>query len=241
MQRSRLHLSWLVSISALVALTSGLYGYVGEDVAEGGTVRGVVRVQGALRVLPPHRATTSTEVCGQTVPNEETVASPSGTLANVVVSIDGLERGARATPGRLLLDQRRCRFTPHVASATVGATVVLTSSDSILHTTHARMGDRSLFNVALPVKGMRVQRRLDRPGVVRIGCEAGHTWMRAYLHVFEHPYHAVTAQDGAFTMPSLPSGHYRLRAWHERLGEQTTAIDVIAGQTTTADLVLRAR
>lgn len=235
-------LSWLFTAAALVlASTAVLYGYVGEDVANGGTIRGVVRIEGAPPRLPPHQATTSVEVCGATVPNDEVTVGGGGALANVVVWIDGIERGARPTARRLVLDQRGCRFTPRIASATVGTSLVLTSSDATLHTTHARMGDRSLFNVALPVKGMRVTRRVERAGVVRIGCEAGHTWMRGWLHVFDHPYHAVTGSDGRFELPSLPPGRHRLRAWHERLGEHTATVDVAAGQTATADFRLRAR
>ena len=233
-----------LAMSALVVIAASwllLYGYVGGEVANGGTVRGTIHLDGTPPRLPAHHATTSIPVCGESVPNEELTTGAGGALANVVVWIAGVERGAPAKARPLVLDQRQCRFIPHVATATVGSPFVLTSSDPTLHTTHARMGDRSLFNVALPVKGMRVTRRLDQAGVVRVACEAGHTWMRAYVHVFDHPYHAVTGANGRFELPSIPAGHYTLRAWHERLGEQTAQIEITAGGTASADLHFRAR
>ena len=44
-------------------------------------------------------------------------------------------------------------------------------------------------------------------------------WMKAYIWTFGHPYFAVTAADGTFTMPRVPAGvKLRMLAWHEARG-----------------------
>lgn len=62
-------------------------------------------------------------------------------------------------------------------------------------------------------------------------CDAGHTWMSAYVVVTEHPYASVTDNRGSCTLDDVPPGKYTLGAWHETLGEQTREIEVSAGDT----------
>ena len=38
------------------------------------------------------------------------------------------------------------------------------------------------------------------------------------MGVLDHPFFAVTDDDGTFTIPNLPPGKYTLEAWHEELG-----------------------
>lgn len=45
-----------------------------------------------------------------------------------------------------------------------------------------------------------------------------HPFMMGYIHVFDHPYHAVTDTQGTFTIQNLPPGSHTLANWHETLG-----------------------
>ena len=51
----------------------------------------------------------------------------------------------------------------------------------------------------------------------KIKCDV-HPWMIAYIGVFDHPYFAVTGDDGTYSISGLSSGEYVIEAWHERLG-----------------------
>ena len=66
--------------------------------------------------------------------------------------------------------------------------------------------------------------------MIEIKCDI-HPWMRAYLGVFDHPYFAVSAADGGFTLKNLPPGEYTIEAWHERFGVQTQKITLGAKET----------
>ena len=75
----------------------------------------------------------------------------------------------------------------------------------------------TVFNVALPNKGQRIERPLKKAGLVRVECDA-HGWMLAWIYVAENPYYAVTSKDGRFTITDVPPGSYTLVAWQEYTG-----------------------
>ena len=70
---------------------------------------------------------------------------------------------------------------------------------------------------------------LARPGVVHLQCDAGHTWMRAYIVVVENPYFAVSDASGRFALTDVPAGSHKLKTWHEKLGILEQEVTVPAG------------
>jgi hypothetical protein len=42
--------------------------------------------------------------------------------------------------------------------------------------------------------------------------------MKGYIRIFNHPYYAVTADDGTFEIKDAPAGEYRIAVWHEGMG-----------------------
>ncbi|MCZ6916612.1 MAG: prealbumin-like fold domain-containing protein [Gemmatimonadetes bacterium] len=55
-----------------------------------------------------------------------------------------------------------------------------------------------------------------------------HGWMSGVLAVFDHPFFAVTGDDGTFSLDGLPPGDYVVEAWHEILGTQVHTVSVTA-------------
>ena len=121
----------------------------------------------------------------------------------------------------------------------VGAKLTIHNVDPILHNTHGTYEDgRTAFNLALPMQNQIIKKRIKKPGIIAMKCDAGHTWMSAYVIAFDHPYHAVTGEDGAFTITDVPAGTYTLSIWHERLPAQTLEVTVAAGKTATVEIEL---
>jgi len=201
-----------------------------------GRVVGVVGVIGAMGKPKPLPVFKSRSFCGASVPNETLLVSADGRLRNAAIILKPLNAVAAAQPKTAVLDNQHCAFTPHVQIATLGSELLLKNSDPILHTVHARLGQETLFNVGLP-HWRQVNKRLDRPGVIRIDCDVLHTWMSAVIIVTESPYYLVSNERGEFFFDGLPAGAYEIEIWHERLGRQSHRIAVRDQGTTDVEVV----
>lgn len=198
-----------------------------------GTVTGTIKVGRAPAAPAAHQVDVSPEHCGATVANETLVVGAGGALANAVVWLDNVPGGSAGGQGTaaVSLDQRGCRFAPHVSTATVGQQLAVGSHDPIMHNVHAYNGSRTLFNLPIPTPGVSVRRPLSEAGRVDIKCDL-HGWMSAVVYVFAHPYHAVTGRDGTFRIQGVPAGTYPVKVWHERLGERSGSVTVAGGSAT---------
>jgi plastocyanin len=184
---------------------------------------GVVRLSGFDSVKPTVVTnTTDPEVCGARQSLDDLVVSEDGGLRFAIVALQNAPELA-SPPKELVLDNAGCHFEPHAAVATVGTTLVATNSDAVLHTTHYYGPAEA--NISLPVEGMRVGRKLTKPGLYVVKCDV-HGWMQAFIRVDAHPYHAVTDASGRFRIEAVPPGRYTLEVWHERLGVLTREVVV---------------
>lgn len=235
---------WLgaLALAGALAVTDRVAAQEAEPPPPATTGRIVGLAKFAGTVVPPAElhAHHDPEVCAKGGPllDERRLVAADGALANVVVVLQGMpattDPAATAT-----LDQRACRFVPHVQAVTQGTALAITSSDPVLHNVHAFLGKRTAFNLAIPVPGKTVTRKLDEPGILRIRCDSGHTWMSAYVAVVPHRYHAVSAPDGSFTIADVPPGEYKLRAWQEDLGAVEQTVTVTAGGDAAVSVTFR--
>jgi plastocyanin len=187
-----------------------------------GRIRGVVRLQGALPTAAVEPVKEHQEICGHDVSLPRIVVGEANGIQDTFVYLDGIQDGRSfPKPESVLVDQRQCRYSPHVMIVPVGTKLEITNSDAILHNVHGLQmtdqGPQTIFNIAQPVRGQRttVEPALTKPGIVYLACEAGHAWMNAYVFVASHPYVTVTNHAGEFVMAAVPVGTYRIKMWHE--------------------------
>ena len=172
---------------------------------------------------------------GAAATDESVVVSGDGALQNVFVYVkDGLGNLRFPIPSTtILLDQKGCRYVPHVLGVQVGQTVEVLNSDPTLHNVHAVPAANQEFNTGQPLAGMKhVHRFSTREVMVPFKCDV-HPWMFAYVGVLDHPFFAVTGADGQFELKGLPPGTYTVEAWHEKLGTQTQTVTIGAKETGT--------
>jgi hypothetical protein len=62
--------------------------------------------------------------------------------------------------------------------------------------------------------------------------------MSATILVFDHRLYATPESNGWFAIDEVPPGTYQLSAWHERIGETTKPIKVVAGEDASAEFSL---
>jgi plastocyanin len=172
----------------------------------------------------------SDQLCMPEGPNtsEVIVVGPGNGLQNVFVYVkDGLgDRTFPAPKTPVVLDQKGCKYLPHVFGAQVGQPVTIVNSDNTLHNVHAVPKANTEFNFGQSKKGQDTTQIFQQPEVmVPFRCDV-HGWMNAYAGIMAHPYYAVSKPDGSFEIKGLPAGTYTIEAWHERLGTQTTKVTV---------------
>ncbi len=199
------------------------------EVIKGGSVSGVVKFIGDPPAPRKMRVDKNPEHCGKFKLSEEYIihAANEG-LKNVVVSIDGITRGKKIAEQSDTIENKDCKFHPHVQAIIAGRMVEIVNSDPILHTTHAKYdGKITVFNLALPPLASGGQLRVKRPfrktGLIKFNCEV-HSWMSAYIVAFNHPYFAMTDGDGSYEIEDIPPGTYKVKVWHEALGEQVEEV-----------------
>jgi plastocyanin len=204
----------------------------------GATVNGTVTYEGKIPNLKP-LAMDADPTCAskhdKPVPNEMLVLGSGNTMGNIIVSVkSGLPAGKTypAPKEAFVMDQQGCQYKPHVFALQVGQPLKVLNSDGVLHNVHALPKVNGQFNMAMPATRKDAEHTFDKVEAdpFQVKCDV-HPWMTAHVSIFEHPYFAVTKDDGKFNIADLPAGTYEIQAWHEKLGSKVEKITVADGET----------
>jgi len=171
------------------------------------------------------------------VESEVLVLGEGNSLANVFVwAKSGVARGAWPVPSEpVVLDQQGCQYKPHVSGVMVGQPLKILNSDQLMHNIHSLPKINSSFNQAMPASVTEAVYSFSEEEVMfKIKCDV-HPWMSAWIGVTSHPFFAVTATDGKFTIAGLPAGTYEIEAWHEKIGVRTASITLADGEAGNLD------
>ena len=161
------------------------------------------------------------------------VGTDGKSLANVFVYVkDGLGNLVFETPTTpVRIDQKDCRYHPHVFGIQVGQPLDIINSDPTLHNIHAVAKNNREFNNGQPIQNMKTTHTFTAGEVmVPFKCDV-HGWMNAYVGVMTNPFYAVSDTSGAFSLKGLPPGTYTIEAWHEKLGTLTQSVTVGAKES----------
>ncbi|MGH9748233.1 MAG: carboxypeptidase regulatory-like domain-containing protein [Candidatus Acidiferrales bacterium] len=224
----------LLLFLSCAARTSAQSDYTVVKVANGGTITGTVKWSGPVPKPPKLPITKDSRVCDPESHKirdlERLLVDSDGGVANTVVFLKDITKGkAMDLPDtRQHLDQKNCRYIPHIMIVPLGTSLEAKSSDPVLHTVH--MTGAASNNIPFPMQNQAIAISLARNGVVELKCNAGHVWMNAEILVVKHPYYSVTDEHGFFKLADVPPGEYEIEAWHEgwqNLSEETV-LDVAA-------------
>ena len=203
-----------------------------------GTISGHVHYMGPMPVNPIIRMGADPRCnklyVGKRPTSPTFVVGADGAMANVLVNLDGSFPATAVSTMPVVLDQKDCQYVPRVIAARIGQTLEVRNDDPTEHNVHASSMAGNDFNTTQPVKSMPFQFKLKGGELLRVRCD-NHTWMTAYVGIFEHPYFSVSGSDGTFTIANVPAGKQTVKAWHEVMGTQMQMVDVQAGKTTTVD------
>jgi len=194
-----------------------------------GIVKGKVVFEGTPPPIEKVDVKSDTDTCGTSKEVSKILVGADQGVANAVVKIIGAQ--GTLVPKDGALDQVKCEFLPHVQVIPVGSKLQITSSDAVLHNAHGFSEDGSTaFNIAVPIPGMEIPATMKKPDIIKLRCDAGHTWMSGYIVVTDSPFYAVTDASGNFSIENVPSGDYQVEIWQEWAGKQTQPISVKEGE-----------
>jgi hypothetical protein len=172
---------------------------------------------------------------------ENLVVSPDGAVKWALVGLRGNVPGSYPPPKEpIVVDQVGCVFAPHVVAGVVGQEIEYRNSDPVTHNIRSMPTRNRPFNQNFAPKG-DLRSKFDSPEVgIPLKCDI-HFWMSSYIHIFPHPFFAITGDDGSYVISGVPPGKYTLLVWHETLKTQTQLITLSAGEVKELDFTFAAQ
>lgn len=207
------------------------------DLATAATISGTVAFEGTAPTMElidvSSEATCHSHNESNPIYVETVVVNDNNTLRYVFVYIkDGLGDTKFPVPDTpVVLDQIGCHYEPHVFGIMAKQPLLIKNSDEgVLHNIHSLSKIGNSFNFGMPKVMESTKKFKKAETMVRIKCDV-HGWMNAYAGILDHPFYAVTDENGSFKLPPLPPGEYTIEAWHEEYGVQTQTVTVTQKET----------
>ncbi len=116
-----------------------------------------------------------------------------------------------------VVDQPCCMFIPKILALRSGDFIEFKNNSPLVHNVKVDADVPSpSFNKTLPAKGVYKDPLpfLAQNSSASYSCSI-HPWMNGKFMIFDHPYFAVTDDDGKFEIKDAPAGKYRLVYRHE--------------------------
>jgi hypothetical protein len=203
--------------------------FTGSARADWGTLTGQFILDGSAPSPSPVVVTKDQEVCGKhDLVDESLVVNPDNKgIANVVLYLY-LSRGkkepkphpdyAKTSDAEVRLDNKDCRYEPHVQLLRTSQTLVVGNLDPVGHNTKVDTVKNVPINPIIPANGeIKQQFPKEERLPSKVSCSI-HPWMNAILVIKDTPYMAVTDENGKFAIENLPEGEWEFQVWHEKAG-----------------------
>jgi len=189
-----------------------------------GTIKGVVRVP----ATPEPAAATANPYPGRASALPGRHVPPYGLVTDAVVYVTQIPAPAESLlandPSGHVLAQKNQAFSERVLSCVVGTTVDFPNQDPIFHNVFS-VSPVKRFDLGKYPRGHSKRLIFGKAGLVQVYCDI-HANMAGYILVLPNHAFARPDGDGAFVLPELPAGAYRLRIWHPDLPEVRREVEV---------------
>ncbi|MEN9664900.1 MAG: hypothetical protein RLZZ326_1263 [Planctomycetota bacterium] len=209
-----------IGASVTVALLFASPAAIADD---WGTIKGRFKFGGTAPTAAELKADKDVEVCGKhKLLNEELAVGADGGIGNVVVFVR--DKVAKVHPDLagskddVLMDNKDCRFEPHVAFVQTGQTLILKNSDTVGHNSNvATLKNPPSNSLIAAGSESKLTFKVEEAIPAQVTCNI-HPWMKAWVLIRSNPYGAISAADGSFEIKNLPAGDIELQLWHEKAG-----------------------
>jgi len=231
------------------ALRTDAWAYQSETVTNGATLQGKITFTGTVpapkvfelrRYYDREYCATLSDGKGHRVLKEVNTGSDGG-LRDVVVVVEGIEKGKPFTFTDAEVEASLCQFMPFVTVVSDKRRVTVFNRDPVSHDIQGYAYDQSGVDIVMHRPALHVSGTTDIVQLVKgrkvFTMQCGmHPYMQNWGYAIDNPYYAVTGPTGAFTIGDLPAGTYHIKAWHPILGAKERDITVKPGETISLDL-----
>jgi hypothetical protein len=168
---------------------------------------------------------------GPLVKDDLVIDAKTGGVKNVMVWLAPAGGGKlpihpnlQAVPNqKVVIDQPLCAFVPRITMMREGQELDIKNSAPITHNTRITGNPEvnGTTNLTIPPGGViafagaKALKAEKRP--LQVACDI-HGWMGGRLAVFDHPYFALTKDDGTFEIKNAPAGKFVVFIQHEKAG-----------------------
>lgn len=223
---------WRVIVNVMALAVFALAGVSTKATAQGGgSIVGEVKYAGAAPAPKVLKVNKDNQVCGTEKKSEEWVVGAKGGVKNAVAMVAGAKGPAPKPAKKPELDQKGCQFAPHVILVPAGAEMDILNPDGVLHNVHTFSTANPSINKAQPKFKKVLTEKFDKAEIIKVQCDA-HGWMSGWIVIQDHPYYAVSGDDGSFKIDNVPAGKHTVQLWHESGAKLTKEVEVKAGQPT---------
>jgi len=226
----RLRGVWTMKCSILTSLALAIACATGPlaNAADWGNLKVKIVLAGDAPKVKPLTVDKDPAVCaapGKKPINEELVVGKDGGVRDVVLMLVP-EKGSKVSvhpdyektaKDTVVIDNKNCRFEPHVSLFRLGQSLELKNSDPVGHNSKVDFSKNAAINPILPaggkfdVKPADVSELETRP--TKITCSI-HPWMSGWVVVQDHPYAAVSNEKGEIEIKNLPTGKWTFQLRH---------------------------
>ena len=126
-------------------------------------------------------------------------------------------------------------FAPYFQVLPPGSKIEAVNDDLIPHNTHVFNRGETVFNVALPLKGVSVKKTVTGSEIFSVRCDL-HPWMQAWLFVPPSRHHAVLYEPVTVHFTDIPPGEYLLHLWQPDRPEGIRSLSLSSGDSKTLRL-----
>jgi len=236
------------------ALQTDAWAYQSETVTNGATLQGTITFTGTVpapksfemrRYYDRDYCAVLSDGKGHRLLKEVNVGSDGG-LKDVVVVVEGIEKGKPFTFTDAEVEASLCQFMPFVTVVSDKRRVTVFNRDPVSHDIQGYAYDQSGVDIVMHRPALHVSGTTDIVQLVKgrkvFTMQCGmHPYMQNWGYAIDNPYYAVTGPDGSFTIGDLPAGTYHIKAWHPILGVQERDVTVKSSETAKLDLLFEAK
>jgi Polysaccharide lyase family 4, domain II len=211
------------------------------DPATAGSITGTVHFSGkwpARKLIDMSGDPACVEAHHGKAYDESLIVGSGGSLANAFIyvkaGLEGKNFEVPATPVTIV--QSGCWFRPRVLGIQTNQTLQVANSDPVTHNIHPMAQVNREWNHSQGPGDAPINRKFIKSEImIPVKCNI-HSWMHAFIGVVDHPYFAVSKDDGSFEIKNLPPGTYTIAAWQERLGTLETQVTIAPGKDSALQL-----